>query len=223
MRNYSFRAPEWSCIILTLGLLVLTPVAQQASSTTQPPNEYAPNFIGYVSSTGSYVRITCMPELIYSSSGSYAACLNMSHTRTAIATTCVSGSMPVYPRSTVTCPETAPLCAWDYVNSDLKDEVPLTMVGCGTTSDPWDYYRETTSSTSLKSTSGRDDHSTLETVTTSTSRETSLSSDTPSQDSPSTQPNLAWIAGPIVGGIAGIAIIVLLTWIVILLRRRTVR
>ncbi|CAI6094870.1 unnamed protein product [Clonostachys chloroleuca] len=223
MRNLFFRAQEWGCAVLALGFFVLTPVAQQPSSTTQAPDQYAPNFIGYVSSTGSYVRITCAPELIYSSSGSYAACLNMSHTRTAIATTCVSGSMPVYPRSTVTCPETAPLCAWDYVNSNLKDEVPLTMIGCGTTSDPWDYYRETTTSASLGSTSHQDDSSTLATVATSTSRESSPSSDTPSQDSPSKQTNLAWIAGPIVGGIAGIAIIALLTWIVILLRRRVAR
>jgi hypothetical protein len=32
--------------------------------------------------------------------------------------------------------------------------------------------------------------------------------------------NLAWIAGPIVGGIAGIGIIALLVWIVLLLRKR---
>ncbi|VUC29533.1 unnamed protein product [Clonostachys rosea] len=223
MRNEYFQEKQWTSSILVLGLLVLTPVAQQASSTTRAPDNHAPNFIGYVSSTGSYVRITCMPELIYSSSGSWAACLNISHTRTAIATTCVSGSLAVYPRSTITCPETAPLCAWDYVNSDLQDEVPLTFIGCGTTSDPWDYYRETTTGASSQTTSGRDDSSTLETVTTSTARETGSSPDTPSQDSPPKQENLAWIAGPIVGGIAGIAIIGLLSWIVVLLRRRTAR
>lgn len=145
-------------------------------------------------------------------------------------------------------PANLPVCGFHFIYNDLDDQAPFTRVGCAKVPNPIRYYRTTTGSRSstriattrssasrttsrttsrISSTSGIGS-TTLETPTTAaTSSENPTSSETDSiaddVNEPLPQPpaSLAWIAGPIVGGIAGLVIIGLLVWIIKLLRRRS--
>lgn len=133
------------------------------------------------------------------------------------------------------------LCYSIFLYQSLDDETPHSLYGCDSVDGEYSLYAATTSSGEESTSSG----TSTKTSTASTTESTIISSGasststtgfplptglSPGSDSDSDSDsksgsgsggrNLAWIAGPIVGGIAGIVIIVLLVWIAMLLRKR---
>jgi hypothetical protein len=115
-------------------------------------------------------------------------------------------------------------CGSGLIYNNPTDATALSYVGCfSNTLRPTYYRQKRTSSTTI----------TITLATTMTSSalsearagpiSTSTSTSSTASPSPTEKPapqNLAWVAGPLVGGIAGLAIIALLVWIVLLLRKK---
>ncbi|KAK7416403.1 hypothetical protein QQX98_005219 [Neonectria punicea] len=133
------------------------------------------------------------------------------------------------------------VCYSVFLYQSLDDETPHSLYACDSVSRDITLYAETTSSgesstsaesaASEESTTTSSDFSVASSTSTSTSSTTDSSeSSTVSSSSSSSSSNSdsdsgssrdrAWIAGPVVGGIAGVVIIALLIWIATLLRKR---
>ncbi|KAI1870349.1 uncharacterized protein JN550_005277 [Neoarthrinium moseri] len=194
-----------------------------------------PNFIGYTSWSGNYYPQSCVSGSTLSRSSSWAACRPTTASTFIIATDCESSSILLAPNTQFPCGSN--LCYTIYVYSDLNTgSAPATVYACDTVSRKVTLYEETTggaeSSSSTQATASSTASSTTSNpIPSATARSTSISSTTTSSSSviptdsvtdpsPTSSRNLAWIAGPVVGGIAGAIIIGLGIWIVILLRRR---
>ncbi|CAI6099670.1 unnamed protein product [Clonostachys chloroleuca] len=138
-------------------------------------------------------------------------------------------SVVIYDATTATCPSSIPVCG-TYMAYDSPDKTTgQTVIRCSDGKAVATFYRDTSTSSKAASTSSSSTTSsasssftTLVQTATVTVINTSSSPEQPSTTSPNPNPNqnLAWIAGPIVGGIAGIGIIALLVWIILLLRKR---
>ncbi|CAH0027495.1 unnamed protein product [Clonostachys rhizophaga] len=150
-------------------------------------------------------------------------------------------SVVIYDATTATCPSSIPVCG-TYMAYDSPDKTTgQTVIRCSDGKAAATFYRDTSTSSKEASASSSSTTSSVSsslttlvrtatvTVTDSTSSPEQPSTTSPSAVAATTTPghedvngsqNLAWIAGPIVGGIAGIGIVALLVWIVLLLRKR---
>ncbi|CAH0045771.1 unnamed protein product [Clonostachys solani] len=239
-----------SFLVIHASAEVPDPTITEAPSTFElvaRQNQQSSNFLGYtVDSTGGYDRITCGSGSTFAISSSLAGCARTS--APGLPTSCRSSSTLIYATGSALCPSNLPVCGFHFIYTDLDDQAPFTRVGCAKVPNPIRYYRTTTGSRSstritttrsstsrttsrttarISSTSGIES-TTFETSTiSSTSSENPTSSETDSvaddvnEPLPEQPASLAWIAGPIVGGIAGLVIIGLLVWIIKLLRRRS--
>ncbi|CAG9990261.1 unnamed protein product [Clonostachys byssicola] len=214
MAHLILRAQLIQSLICFILFARLTSQAS-APTITPPPNlvhqrqeDEGANFFGYLPlSDGRYITETCEEGGIYYASSRWAACL----TNTAdLWTGCTGASVFLAPIGTGTCPPSM-TCNSVLVYNNPTDATALSYVGCWSSSLTKTYYRQisTTASASSEARAG------------STSTSTSTSSTVSSSPTETPAPrNLAWVAGPVVGGIAGIAIIALLVWIIVLLLRK---
>ncbi|KPM43473.1 hypothetical protein AK830_g3069 [Neonectria ditissima] len=206
----------------------------------QDDDDVGTNFIGYTSYFGRYIAQSCGSGSTVTSSSSWAACRPTEATTFIIATGCESESVLVAPNTEFPCGLN--VCYSIFLYQSLDDETPHSLYACDSVSRDITLYAETTggeepsasaeSTTSTEPTTTSSDSivvSSTDTSTSSTSdsgESSTASSSTGSgsssgsdSDSGSSRPP-AWIAGPIVGGIAGVTIIALLIWIIVLLRKR---
>jgi hypothetical protein len=198
-----------------------------------------PGFFGYARVGDSWSAETCGQSMFFVSSSSYGACLPGTTVTNNIPKTCLEGSIIDYPVGKATCSGVSNACMTILIHSDLGDEAPTSMIFCHSTATEHSVYVKTTGSVpSSRSTTSSNDKSTSSSESTEPppaptedpATETETSSRTSRTDAPptsSSEPsdtgapkNMAWVAGPVVGGVAGIAIIGLLVWIIILLRKR---
>ncbi|CAH0054745.1 unnamed protein product, partial [Clonostachys solani] len=185
-----------------------------------------------------HIAATCNSGDYYTTSSRWAGCVDGVRS---LAIGCTMSSVVIYDATTATCPSSIPVCG-TYMAYDSPDKTTgQTVIRCSDGKAAATFYRDTSTSSKAASTSSSSTTSsasssltTLIRTATVTVTDTSSSPEQPSTTSPSavaatTTPghedangsqNLAWIAGPIVGGIAGIGIIALLVWIVLLLRKR---
>ncbi|KAI9149963.1 hypothetical protein HJFPF1_09710 [Paramyrothecium foliicola] len=219
----------------------ITATAKLGSSRRQDEN--GPGFFGYAQEGSQWVIQTCGGSMVFVTSSSFAACQPASQTLpNNIPSTCLEGSIIEYPATRATCQGDTNACMTILIHSDPNDDSPTSMLFCHTTTGEHNVYAKTTesvvrseSTTSSSevlesSTTGPQATSEPPTSPTTSAGSTSVSTDptqsgpppaSTSQDSnPSSPQNMAWIAGPVVGGIAGIVIIGLLIWIIKLRRRQ---
>ncbi|CAH0032763.1 unnamed protein product [Clonostachys rhizophaga] len=189
---------------LYLCLLLLSFVFLVSSEPNDSMITQAPDFIGWIRQGAGYEVAIC-EKGIFTSSRYWAACIDTD--QPALPTRCRDGSVLIFPTTTAICPTTA-TCRTDWLFNDPADTAARTMIGCVTGTRTLYHYRTTT----------------VPTVTSSAVPESSRASASASASAstsslpPATSPDLAWIAGPIVGGLAGITLIILLVWF--LMRRR---
>lgn len=110
---------------------------------------------------------------------------------------------------------TRTICGYDNIYRSLGDPSPYRFYGCGSDTNTQLIFMKTTAGPSSTSTLPE---STSAAMTTTDAKQAETSSPPPP---PTPEPqNLAWIAGPIIGGVAGIVIIGLLVWILRLRRKK---
>ncbi|VUC25249.1 unnamed protein product [Clonostachys rosea] len=201
------------------------------------------NFLGYTLAGSTYKAATCNSGDYFTTSSRWAGCVDGVRS---LAVGCTMSSVVIYDATTATCPSSIPICG-TYMAYDNPDKTTSqTVIRCSDGKAAATFYRDTstsnkaTSTTSSSTTSSTSSSLTtlvrtatlLSTITvpatvTDTDSEPATTSPsavaattTPGHDDVNGSQNLTWIAGPIVGGIAGIGIIALLVWIVLLLRKR---
>ncbi|CAH0043379.1 unnamed protein product [Clonostachys solani] len=194
-----------------------------ALATLYERDNEAPSFMGYLSDNTTF-RETACARGYYSSAGRNAGCVT-DNTRP-VATGCTSATLVVYPNGdNATCTGSY-TCSYHTIFDNLDQKSTWSRWACfvsGNTNKVV-VYRATTHVSSTSTTSDistTSDDSTTTGETTETGASATATSDPGSDGSSGGGQSMAWVAGPVVGGVAGLAIIGLLVWVVLLLKRRS--
>ncbi|CAH0040541.1 unnamed protein product [Clonostachys solani] len=194
--------------------------------------------IGYASVDGSYTASSCPPGSILKWEGKYGGCVATAATEYVIWSSCEAESILVASKTKYQCG--ASQCYTALIFEDLDDKSPRSVYGCNAEPHQALLYMATTGTdvTSTSSTSNTSTQaSSVKKTTTgevestrtqnpaSTASTSSTETDVPDLNSglgnsESKDRDLRWIAGPIVGGIAGIVIIGFLIWFILRRRRK---
>ncbi|CAG9944761.1 unnamed protein product [Clonostachys rosea f. rosea IK726] len=193
-----------------------------ALATLYERDNEAPSFMGYVADNTTYKETACARGY-YSSAGRNAGCVT-DNTRP-VATGCTSSTLVVYPNGdNATCTGSY-TCSYHTIFDNLDQKSTWSRWACfvsGNTNKVI-VYRATTHVSSTSTTS-EISTTTDQSATTGESTESAASatatSDSGTDGSSGGSKSMAWVAGPVVGGVAGLAIIGLLVWVVLLLKRR---
>ncbi|VUC31290.1 unnamed protein product [Clonostachys rosea] len=198
---------------LSFSLVLLSLVFHVSSEPNDAMVTQAPDFIGWIRQGAGYEVAIC-EKGVFTSSRYWAACVDTD--QPALPTRCRDGSVLIFPTTTAICASTAS-CRTDWFFDNPEDTAARTMIGCVTGTRTLYHFRTTTvpaaTSSAMPASSGA-----LTTASTTASASASTSSLSPVTAGDMPPPNLAWIAGPIVGGLVGIALIILIVWF--LTRRR---
>ncbi|KAF2113396.1 hypothetical protein BDV96DRAFT_601559 [Lophiotrema nucula] len=187
-------------------------------------------FIGWYSWEGTWTSDRCnLGGTLYQSADKYRCCT------TTLASCngpigCIGGSL-IYTyttgtvtRATYACtevytdPEDASftICNTGFLYENTGDSSPQTNVFCGVSSLNWSYYRalpETSSATPTSTSRSTPSSTPASTTTISSSSTTPIGLAAPTHTSePGPKKSQAWIAGAVVGPVAGLALIGLLLW-----------
>uniref|UniRef100_A0A8H7K9N7 Mid2 domain-containing protein n=1 Tax=Bionectria ochroleuca TaxID=29856 RepID=A0A8H7K9N7_BIOOC len=209
-------------------LFVRTTSQASAPTITSAPNfvfqrqeNEGPAFLGYQAlKDGRYNTETCDGSSTYFTSSRWAACVTDDAD---LYTGCANGSVVLVPTGNGTCGPSK-TCGSGLIYNNPTDATALSYVGCfSNTLRPTYYRQKRTSSTTITTTLATTMTSSALSEARAGPISTSTSTSSTASPSPTEKPapqNLAWVAGPVVGGIAGLAIIALLVWIVLLLRKK---
>ncbi|VUC38141.1 unnamed protein product [Clonostachys rosea] len=190
-----------------------------ALATLYERDNEAPSFMGYVSDNSTFRETACVRGY-YSSAGRNAGCVT-DNTRP-VATGCTSATLVVYPNGdNATCTGSY-TCSYHTIFDNLDQKSTWSRWACfvsGNTNKVIVYRATTHVSSTTTDISTTTDKSATTGSTTETGASSTATSDSGSDGSSGGQ-SMAWVAGPVVGGVAGLAIIGLLIWVVLLLKRR---
>ncbi|KAH7121175.1 hypothetical protein B0J11DRAFT_59100 [Dendryphion nanum] len=211
----------------------ITPAPQISVELLRKQNNN--RFMGWVSySTGWSSRQCDIGGTLYQS-GDYWRCCATSVASCNVPVGCISGSL-IYSfatgtasRRTYACTDiysdpadrSFTICNTGFMFENTLDSGPQTNVFCGISSVNWSYYRVKPEETSAVASS----------VTSSSPKSTPATPTATGQTSPSASPinqpqieqkskSKAWIAGVVIGPIAGIAIIGLIAWIFLIKKKK---
>ncbi|VUC21207.1 unnamed protein product [Clonostachys rosea] len=218
------------CFILLFGA-----TSQASAPTITPPPKYVyqrqdnekPNFVGYIPfGNGFDDTQTCAGGSTYYTWSRWAGCVT---NEADLYTACTNTSVILVPTGKGTC-STSMTCGSGLIYDNPTDSTALAYIRCFSGTARPTYYRQkqsTTIKTIYATTTTFETTSTTFETTSTSNVYSGLGSDGNKTSftftvvsGPTAPQSLAWIAGPVVGGLAGIAIIALLAWIAIILRKR---
>ncbi|KAF2002111.1 hypothetical protein P154DRAFT_521249 [Amniculicola lignicola CBS 123094] len=209
------RFPRSVVSALALGQLASALVPADPTITAAPElkRQNDAQFIGYVSSEGTWYTQSCNSGLTWYQDGKYAQCCPTTLASCYAPTACSNGFL-IYPYSdlssttTIACTENFEntafsICNTAFIFENFEDSQPQTDIVCGAKAQNWSYYRKIpATATERVSTPPSDDSTTTTSPITSTS-----TSPVPPPSPKSKSSSKAWIAGAVVGPIIGIALI----------------
>ncbi|CAH0043622.1 unnamed protein product [Clonostachys solani] len=209
-----------------IGFILLVRAASQASAPTitPPPNHVyqrqdreGPDFVGYPLNSNIHTAGTCAGGLTYYTWSLWAGCVS---NEAGLYTGCTNASVVLDPTGKGTC-STSMACGSGLIYEDLGEMTsPKYYIRCFNGTSIPTYYRPkrlsiiTTTFATTITTNALSGSQASSTSTSTSSTVSSSPTETPAPQS------LAWVAGPVVGGLAGLAIIALLCWIALLLRKK---
>ncbi|VUC22533.1 unnamed protein product [Clonostachys rosea] len=212
--------------ILTLGLA--SAVMALPEPTITPPPQLAamelradrPAFIGYMSKNETYSASSCGVGY-WTEIDNVGGCVTQNGSP--IPTACVNSSVMKFANGASGTCTSSMTCSYYSIFDNLDQQTTVSYYLCfpSQAAKRSPMYRATTTGKASTTSSTKSSSTVPSTTADATSSTTEIPTD--SADSGSSSgggQNLAWIAGPIIGGLAGLAIIGLLIWVVLLLKKR---
>lgn len=213
---------------LTLGLASAVMALPEPTITAPPElaamelraDNASPAFIGYITKNGTYSASSCGVGY-WTQRENVGGCVTQNGSP--IPTACVNSSVMKFANgASGTCTSTM-TCSYYSVFDNLDQQTTLSYYLCfppqSARRSPM--FRATTTGKASTTSSTKSSSTLPSTTADATTSMIEIPTDgADSGNSSGGGQNLAWIAGPIIGGLAGLAIIGLLIWVVLLLKKR---
>ncbi|CAH0048141.1 unnamed protein product [Clonostachys solani] len=214
--------------VLTLGLAsavmalpepTITPPPQLAAMELRAENT-SPAFIGYMSKNETYSASKCGVGY-WTQIDNVGGCVTKDGNP--IPTACVNSSVMKFANGASGTCTSSMTCSYYSIFDNLEQQTTLSYYLCFPSQSARrpPMFRATTTGKASTTSSTKSSSSIPSTIASATTSTTEVPTDgADSGNSSGGGQNLAWIAGPIIGGLAGLAIIGLLIWVVLLLKKR---